>query len=54
MGGTEPEPPRPLDGLAGTGVREYEGQWSVAWPHDRAGDPLTVHWRAYVPAACAR
>ncbi|MFT3813753.1 MAG: glycosyltransferase family 39 protein [Acidovorax sp.] len=35
-------------------LRQHEGQWRVAWPHDRAGAPLTVHWRAYVPAACAR
>ena len=52
-----PEPPllgrlRAQDG--GAGLREHQGQWRMAWPHDHAGEPLVVHWRAYVPAACAR
>ncbi|QEA12996.1 glycosyltransferase family 39 protein [Comamonas flocculans] len=30
----------------------HGGQWQLRWPHD--GEPWTLHWRAYVPAACAR
>lgn len=48
-------PPAPLNQLQpGPGMRWHEGVWSTAWPHDPAGQPLTVHWRAYVPEACAR
>ncbi len=44
-----------LDTLpAQPGMQVHEGQVPVAWPYRGAAQPLTVHWRAYVPAACAR
>lgn len=50
-----PAPPPPLDRLQpGPDLRWHEGLWQVAWPYAPAGKPLTVHWRAYVPAACER
>ena len=50
-----PMPPAPLDQLQdGPDMRWHEGVWRLAWRHDPAGPPLVVHWRAYVPAACAR
>ena len=48
-------PPQPLDQLhPGPGMQWHEGVWNIAWPHDPAGPPLAVRWRAYVPTACAR
>ena len=48
-------PPAPLSQLqSGPDMQWHEGVWNIAWPHAPAGPPLTVHWRAYVPAACAR
>ena len=49
------KPPAPLNHLQpGPGMHWHEGVWNIAWPHAPAGPPLTVHWRAYVPEACAR
>lgn len=47
-----PPPPAPLDQLPQDGPGWHAGTWTLAWPHD--GTPWRVHWRAYVPAACAR
>ena len=35
------------------GMRLQQGQWQIDWPERRAGAPLVIHWRTYVPAACA-
>lgn len=48
-------PPAPLDQLqSGPDMRWHAGVWHLPWRHAPAGPPLVVHWRAYVPAACAR
>ena len=48
-------PPKPLDQLQpNPDMRLHEGVWDIAWPHDAADRPLSVHWRAYVPITCAR
>lgn len=51
----EPDmPPAPLDQLQpGPGLQLHQGTWQLPWPRRPAAAPLTVHWRAYVPAACA-
>lgn len=50
-----PVPPQPLDAVQpGASMHTQEGQWQIAWPHDPQGSPLTIRWRSYVPAACAR
>lgn len=36
------------------GMQLHQGQWQIDWPTAAAGKPLTMLWRAYVPAACAR
>ncbi len=41
-------------GLAFADMRAHDGTWTVPWPREPAGQPFTVHWRAYVPASCAR
>ncbi len=47
--------PAPLNRVAEeAGLHAYAGSWQVAWPREPAGLPFTVHWTAYVPAACAR
>ena len=47
--------PPPLDQLhAGEGMGLHEGVWQVPWHYSAQKAPLTVHWRAYVPSACAR
>ncbi|MGP1629939.1 MAG: glycosyltransferase family 39 protein [Giesbergeria sp.] len=47
--------PRPLDQLQpGANMRLHTGVWNIPWPRDPSGPPLTAHWRAYVPTACAR
>lgn len=51
--------PPPMPELLATlqpspGMPWHEGVWSIAWRHSPASAPLVVHWRAYVPAACAR
>ncbi len=51
------EPPVPalleeLDTTPGMGVQQ--GQVQVSWPFRGAESPLTMHWRAYVPEACAK
>lgn len=44
-----------LDALpAQPGMRVLEGQAAIDWPYRGAAQPLAMHWRAYVPAACAR
>lgn len=57
------EPPAPLDGIAAgpdgspdeaAGMVTRDGTWQLPWPHAPAGPPLVLHWRIYVPAACAR
>ncbi len=56
-GGEPDTPPAPLDSIApGADMRVHEGRWQLPWPHAgaAAGAPLTLYWRAYVPAACAR
>ncbi len=35
-------------------MRVQQGQWTVDWPEKRAGPPIAMRWRSYVPAACAR
>ncbi len=52
----EPESaPAPLNRVAEEGsLRPYRGTWQVAWPREPSGQPFTVHWTAYVPAACMR
>ncbi len=52
----EPDvPPAPLDTLAaGAGMHVSEGRWQLHWPYAPGAAPLTLLWRAYVPAACAR
>lgn len=53
--GDAAQPPQPLrDVEVGDALRTHEGTWQIPWPYDPAGTPLTVRWRAYVPAACAR
>lgn len=54
--GLPPAAPPPLLDLLqpGPDLQWHEGVWHLAWRHAPAGSPLTVHWRAYVPAACAR
>lgn len=48
-------PPLPLALLQpSANMHLHEGVWSIPWPHDPAGTKLAVHWRAYVPMACAR
>ncbi|HOB66946.1 glycosyltransferase family 39 protein [Ottowia sp.] len=48
-------PPEPLNRVAAQAdLRPHDGTWQVPWPREPAGRPFTVHWRAYVPAACAR
>lgn len=49
--GQTPAPPAPMDGLPQDGPW-HSGQWELAWPFN--GQPWVLHWRAYVPAACAR
>lgn len=47
--------PAPLDSVAQEAdMRAHDGTWTVPWPREPAGRPFTVHWRAYVPASCAR
>mgnify|MGYP001378660493 CR=1 FL=1 len=54
QGDAPPGPPAPLDQVAGEpGMRSIEGNWRIDWPREPAGRPFVVHWRAYVPAACA-
>lgn len=49
-------PPEPLASVdaATHGLTVHEGQWQIPWRHAPDGKALTVHWRAYVPAACVR
>lgn len=47
-------PPAPLDVVAQkAGFQVHEGQWQLRWPRLPSVAPLLVHWRAYVPEACA-
>lgn len=49
------EPPALLKAVQqGPGMVWHEGVWALAWPYAPSGPALIVHWRAYVPRACAR
>ncbi len=50
--GEHPPPPAPMDALPPDAAHWHSGQWQLAWPYN--GSPWVLHWRAYVPAACAR
>lgn len=53
--GDAAQPPQPLrDVEVGDALRTQEGEWQIPWPFDPAAEPLTVRWRAYIPASCAR
>ena len=54
--GQQPQtPPEPLASVAQqTGMPVHAGTWQIPWPYDPQAQPLTLHWRAYVPAACQR
>ncbi len=52
--GSDVPPPRVERLGADAGMRVQQGVWTVDWPDKRAGPPMDLHWRAYVPAACAR
>jgi len=48
-------PPAPLDALrADADLVPRDGRWQLPWPRRTDGQPLSVHWRAYVPRACVR
>lgn len=49
-----PVPPEPLASMpvGEGGLQVQEGVWHIAWPHAPAAQPLTLHWRTYVPARC--
>lgn len=47
--------PAGLDALAQQpGMQVRQGQVAVDWPYRGAAEPLAMHWRTYVPAACVR
>lgn len=50
---TEP-PPMVERAQAEVGLVVQQGQWQTDWPFKGEAAPLTMHWRAYVPAACVR
>lgn len=51
--GLQPVAPVPLDQLDGDrGMRVQQGVWQLPWDYNAQAAPLTVHWRAYVPAHC--
>ena len=48
-------PPQPLDAVAqSTDFAVIDGTWNIAWAYDAKAQPLTVRWRAYVPASCVK
>ena len=51
---TGPPPVPLLESMPAEAFRVSEGEWAVDWPRNTDGAPLRMHWRAYVPAACAR
>lgn len=54
--GRHPSPPPPLEQLGQSplspALRQHQGVWHLPWPGRAQAAPLTVHWRAYVPAHC--
>lgn len=52
--GHQSAPPEPLASVQSSdGLQVHEGVWHIAWPYAPQEPPLTVHWRAYVPAHCS-
>lgn len=48
-------PPQPLEAVAqSTDFTVIDGTWNIAWAYDSKAQPLTVRWRAYVPASCVK
>lgn len=49
------QPPQPLETVARTAdLLAVDGTWQIAWAYSAKANPLTVHWRAYVPADCVK
>lgn len=46
-------PPQPLASVpVNDKMHIHEGVWQTPWPYAPQGQPLELHWRAYVPAHC--